>query len=105
MEDRIADGLSRALHLLAPAAFAGSLWGGGFRVAVESKAIWRTVRHALLGSFVAAIVFSANSDEPYRIFTTAFLFVAVGLMVGIASGHQARRKASPLRQLLAIPTE
>lgn len=105
MEDQIADGFFRAMHLLFPAAFAGSIWGGGFRFAVESKSIWRTVRNGMLGSIVAAFILSGGSDEPYRMFTTAFLFIAICLMVGIASGHQARRKGSPLRQLLAIPTE
>ena len=105
MEDQIADGLFRAMHLLFPAALAGAIWGGGFRFAVESKSIWRTVRNGLVGSVVAALALSANSEEPYKTFTTTFLFTGICLMVGIASGHEARRKGSPLRQLLANPTE
>lgn len=102
MIDQIADGFFRALHLLVPAAFAGAIWGTGFRLAVDSKSIWRTAGNSLIGAAVLALVLSSGSEEPYKIFTTAFLFVTIVLAVGIASGAEAKRKGSPLRELLAL---
>ena len=91
MGDEIANGFFRALHLLFPAAIGGAVWGIGVRVGAESKSLWKPLRNCFVGTCVAAFVFSVGNDKPYKIFTTTFLFVAVSLAVGIASGIERRR--------------